>query len=333
MPPDERIGKRKNLLSIAGLDPSGGAGLTQDLATFGALGFHGVSVPTVLVIQGPRGVEKVVPTREADFSLMLALMKEQVEISGVKLGVLATEGHVPLTARFLAALGAQPVVLDPVLCAKNETVLTTKAALRRLREEILPLASIVTPNLPEAEALTGREVHDLADMKESARALLALGARAAVIKGGHLSGQPTDVLFDGESFTKYPKAREPRELHGTGCLFSSLLLCYLARGYALPEAFLATKEHMKELFRASYQLGKEGYYYASLGLLNAARAERLQVLAALREAAEELVRACARGARSRRPDEPGLRPPGRHNGGGGGGFSRTDRHLCRQASP
>ncbi|NLV72552.1 MAG: hypothetical protein GXY46_08125 [Actinobacteria bacterium] len=278
----------RSLLSIAGLDPSSGAGLTKDLEVFAGLGFHGLHACTALVIQGPQGVQRVVPCGVEEFTLTLTLLEEQSEIAGIKLGVLPGEGQVEQVARFLTDVRGVPVVLDPVIRAKNGTTLTSSAALSRLVSEILPLGPVITPNLSEAGVLSGRSVRDLPAMRESARALHARGARSVVVTGGHLAGDPVDLLFDGRTFTEYRRERLPTEVHGTGCVFSALLLGYLVWGYPVAEAFWAAETRMTELLIASYQLGKGGYHYTSMGVLSANRAERSQVLEALRDAAREL---------------------------------------------
>lgn len=289
----------KSLLTIAGLDPSGGAGLAQDLGVFSSQGFHGLCVPTALVPQGPRGVHAVIPVGTRELASMLDVLEQEVEnLAGVKIGVLSTGEQAERVVAFLLARAGtradtraeMPVVIDPVLSAKNGVQLTSREALQALLENLRPLCPVVTPNLSEAEILTGLQIRDLASMKEGARALCTTGAGAVVVKGGHLpqTEEPTDLFCDGREVVVHKKKRVPAEIHGTGCLFSALLLTFLARGYVPVEAFLATEAAMEEALEMPYLLGQGGYHYSSLSITRAQEAERFRVLRALREAAQLL---------------------------------------------
>lgn len=281
----------KCLLTAAGLDPSGGAGLGQDLGVFAAQGFHGLCVPTALVPQGPRGVRALTPVDKEEFVLMLRALAEEVDtLAGVKIGVLVSKKQAEELAEFLRTRPEIPVVIDPVLEAKNGTLLGSAEAVRALVDELRPLPPFLTPNLRETEALTGGKVRDLASMKEGARALYSLGAKAVVVTGGHLpeTDELADVFYDGREFLVQVKSRIVAEIHGTGCLFSAFLLTFLARGYPPAEAFLATEAAVEETLSAPYPVSDEGYLYVSPPLIRAQEAERCRVLRALQEAAESL---------------------------------------------
>ena len=281
----------KCLLTVAGLDPSGGAGLGQDLGVFAAQGFHGLCVPTALVPQGPRGVRALTPVNDGEFALMLQVLTEEVDtLAGVKIGVLVTQPQAEKLAEFLRTRPEIPLVIDPVLRAKNGTPLSSKEAVRALLKKLPPLRPFLTPNLSETEVLTGGKVHDLPSMKEGARALYSLGAKAVVVTGGHLpeTDELADVFYDGQEFLVQVKSRIAAEVHGTGCLFSALLLTFLARGYPPAEAFFATEAAVEQTLSAPYPVGDQGYLYVSPPLIQAQEAERFRVLRALQEAAESL---------------------------------------------
>ena len=320
----------KCLLTVAGLDPSAGAGLSMDLAVFGSQGFHGLCVPTALVVQGPWGVEAMYPAPEGEFQHALAVLAHQVEnIAGVKVGVLASPAQVKALADFLRERPDLPLVVDPIMEAKNGFRLTPPETVNALLEEIFPLGPVVTPNLPEAAALTGRAVATLKDMEEAAKILLSMGARAVVITGGHLNpgetkqnprlhntpivdhlSTTTDLFFAGGEACFYTKPRVSGEIHGTGCLFSALVLTKLAHGFDPEEAFLAAEEEIGEVMPSAYPLGlrgaaagldaaqahaqargsthSHGYLYTNPALVAGQQWQRARVLAALWEAARDL---------------------------------------------
>ena len=277
----------KHILTIAGYDPSSGAGVTKDLDVFFSLGLHGLSVPAATVAQGPSGVEAVYSTPVEQFSFMLGMTGRGTRIDGIKIGVVWDEAHLREIASFIEGQGGIPVVIDPVLSAKNETPLITPEGLRYLIENVFPLAAAVTPNIPEASLITGNRINSVEDMKEAAQAVHRMGPRSVIVKGGHLEGEPVDVLFDGKDFSLFRKPRRNRQVHGTGCTFSSALAAFLVRGYPVKEAFLACQEHMARMLNESYRIDEEGYFYSSAGLANRREAERYAVVGAVRRAGEQ----------------------------------------------
>ena len=228
----------KTVITIGGHDLSNGAGITKDLEVFAVHGCHGISVPTSLVIQGPGGASSVAPVPERLFAEMLQRAKEDFVLSGIKIGALADAGHVERVAEFLAAEKGVPVVLDPVAAAKNGVKLVTDDGLKAAVERLFPLTACVTPNTDEAGLLLGTQIDDAGAMERAARRLIDMGPRSVVLKGGHLPGEPVDLLFDGTDALMYGKRRIERTVHGTGCVFSSTLLAFLALGYPMKEAFL-----------------------------------------------------------------------------------------------
>jgi hydroxymethylpyrimidine/phosphomethylpyrimidine kinase len=300
----------KNLLTIAGFDPSSGAGITKDLDVFFSLGMHGISVPTCIVNQGPRGVTDVYPTPPDQFSQMLATATEGVRIDGVKIGAMCDEPHVEILSEFISSIRVAagvprqtaglgqgfnlrddeiPVVLDPVISAKNNTRLLTDRGLKKLVDSILPLTTVITPNIDEACIITGKMIVDLDDMKSSAQKIMTMKPRAVIIKGGHLAGEPLDLLYDGRDFSQWQKRRIDREVHGTGCTFSAALLIFLVQNYSLKEAFIASEEFMLDSLKDSYRIDEGGYFYMSSALMNSRKADQWNILSMMKETQQRLL--------------------------------------------
>ncbi len=276
------------VLTIAGYDPSHGAGITKDLEIFSALGLFGLSIPTSFVVQGPSGVSHVRPVGIAMFSEMLDRAQNDFAIDGVKIGVLAGADYVKKTAAFLGGRLAGPVVLDPVISAKNGTRLITDDGLNALVSRVLPLVTCITPNIDEAQTLAGEEIRTVDDMQKAARVIIAKGARHVIIKGGHLAGEPVDLLDDGRTVTTYAKKRIDRTVHGTGCMFSSTLVSFLALGYPIREAFVETEQMMATIIGLSIPTRDDGYFYAYPAAAMSRDAEKLRVLDAMRDTARRL---------------------------------------------
>jgi hydroxymethylpyrimidine kinase / phosphomethylpyrimidine kinase / thiamine-phosphate diphosphorylase len=280
----------KKILTIAGYDSSSGAGITKDLDVFSSLGMHGISVPTCLVLQGPQGVQDVYPIPYVQFIEMIDLVKKGLSIDGIKIGALWNEAYVERIALFLEGLDNIPLVVDPVIESKNKTGLLTDKGLAKLIEMIFPLTDVVTPNLHEASLIVGKEVKTLEDMEGCAKDIFDMGPGAVIVKGGHLVGEPVDLFFDGEEFAFWKKHRINREVHGTGCTFSSLMTAFLVCGYDKKEAFLASEKAMEEILGDSYRIDVDGFFYASSGIINSKFSDRWRVLQAMKEAGEMLCR-------------------------------------------
>jgi len=249
--------KIPRLLIIAGSDSSGGAGIQADLKTASALGVFGMTAITALTAQNTTGVFGVV---EVDPQFVVAQMEACVGDIGcdaVKTGMLASTPLIEAVATALVEKKLQPVVVDPVMIAKSGAPLLKPEAIASLKTRLLPLATVATPNLYEARALTGREIHTLAHMKEAARAVHDLGPQNVVIKGGHLAGVAADVLFDGQEFTEFRHERiDTTNTHGTGCIFASAIAANLAKGKTAPESVASAKEFIVAAIRASLAIGK-----------------------------------------------------------------------------
>jgi len=244
------------VLSIAGSDPSGGAGIQADLKTFATLGVFGAAVVTALTAQntsGVRGIESVAP---AFVVQQLDAVLEDLDVRAIKTGMLGTVAVVEAVAHRLAAGLGVPVVVDPVLVATAGQPLTASEAVATIRRHLLPLAALVTPNLPEAAALTGRQVTTTVEMRDAARALTDLGARAALVKGGHLAEAAVDVLWDGAAFHELAAPRVPGVFHGTGCTLSAAIVVHLARGTTLRDAVSQAKRYVTDAIAASPARGQ-----------------------------------------------------------------------------
>lgn len=278
----------KNILTIAGYDPTSGAGITRDTDTFFSFGCHGISVPACTVVQGPKGVTDVFPTPQDQFSRMLGMINDELRVDGVKVGVVYDQWYIDEISRFLGEKRGIPIVVDPVFASKNKRELITEAGIRRLVGSVFPVVSIITPNIEEASILIGEKICSVQDMKAAAKVLVDSGINAVIIKGGHLKGEPADIFYDGKEFVEWKKKRMDRVIHGTGCSFSSSVLSYLVAGYPMKESFLAAQGHMDRLLREGYRIDADGYYYVSSGIMNSKAAQRLEALNDLQVAAKRL---------------------------------------------
>lgn len=246
-----------NVLSIAGVDPSGGAGLLADLKAFSALGAYGTGVVAALTAQNTRGVTGVHPVPVTFIAQQIDTLFADVRIDAVKLGMLGTAEVASTVADALRRHGARRVVVDPVMVSKSGHHLLSPDAVATLIREILPLAEIITPNLPEAEVLLDNTpIRTLADMRSAARALRALGPRIVVLKGGHLDGaESIDVIDDGSTQVELPAARiETKNTHGTGCTLSAAIAALLPRHADPLDAIRAAKTYLTAAIAASGEL-------------------------------------------------------------------------------
>jgi len=244
-------------LSIAGSDPSGGAGIQADLKTFAKLNVYGMSVVTALTAQNTQGVHDVFAVPGEFVGSQLDAVFTDIPPEAVKTGMLGTAVVVDVVAQRIRKYGADKLVVDPVLVSSSGTHLLEHAGEDLLKRVLLPLAFLLTPNLAEASVLTGVEVKDLDTMQEAARRLHRMGARNVLVKGGHLGGDASDVFYDGAEMERLFSKRIPTaDLHGTGCVLSSAITANLARGLSLREAVVQGKEFVTTAIRNSLRLGK-----------------------------------------------------------------------------
>jgi hydroxymethylpyrimidine/phosphomethylpyrimidine kinase len=244
-------------LTIAGSDSGGGAGIQADLKTFQAFGVFGTSVLTAVTAQNTRGVRAVHLVPQEIVRLQIDAVAEDLPPEAVKSGMLASAAQVAAAADGIRAHGLEPYVLDPVMVASSGDRLLDRDAESELVTQLLPLATLVTPNLDEAAALLGRSVSSVAEMQTAARALVEMGAKAALVKGGHLQGdQITDVLWDGEREHIWRRPRlHTRSTHGTGCTLSAAVTAALARGLPLFDAVDAAVEYLARAIATAPDLG------------------------------------------------------------------------------
>jgi hydroxymethylpyrimidine/phosphomethylpyrimidine kinase len=244
------------VLTIAGSDSGGGAGIQADLKTFAAHGVHGTSAITAITAQNSL---QVVEAKALDPRLVVAQIEAvaaDMRIAAAKTGMLATRGIVEAVAEAVARLRIPHLVVDPVMVAKGGDSLIDAVAVRAYVDALFPVAEVVTPNLPEASALLGRPVRSLEDMRAAARELKALGPGAVLVKGGHLEGDAVDVFFDGHALEELSVPRIPTaNTHGTGCTLSAAIAARLARGESVGDAVRGAKAFVTEAIRGSYQVG------------------------------------------------------------------------------
>jgi hydroxymethylpyrimidine/phosphomethylpyrimidine kinase len=226
----------KNLVSIAGYDPSGGAGVLLDLGVFEDLGHRGFGVLTAVTAQNPDRVERVFPLPARVVTAQFGRLSEAVDIGGIKVGMVATARILGGVAGILGRRPGLPRVVDPVFRSSSGALLVEKAAWPRFLVALREKADLITPNLDEAEILTGLRVRAMAEMRDAAARISGLGGMPCLLKGGHLEGPPVDILYDGKAFTAFGHPRQTRSVHGTGCYLSSAILVSMAEGRPLAEA-------------------------------------------------------------------------------------------------
>ncbi len=243
-------------LTIAGSDSGGGAGIQADLKTFAAFGVYGTSALTAVTAQNTRGVFAVAEVPEEVIAMQIDVVLEDIGADAVKTGMLSSASIVETVADRLEAWGVEHLVVDPVMVAKGGHPLLQQHAVAALKERLLPLASIVTPNIPEAEILSGVAIDSDEAAREAARAIAALGPRYVIVKGGHRSGDATDLVFDGSGFMELRAERiDTTNTHGTGCSYSAAIAALLARDLPPLEAIGMAKDWLTEAIRTSYAIG------------------------------------------------------------------------------
>ncbi|HEX4480114.1 MAG TPA: bifunctional hydroxymethylpyrimidine kinase/phosphomethylpyrimidine kinase [Rudaea sp.] len=247
-------------LSIAGSDPTGAAGLQADLRTFAALKVQGLGAVAAVTAQNSRRVIATQPVAANMLRDQLNALAEDFPIAAIKIGLLASASNIAVVAAFLGAGGLHNIVLDPVLVSSSGTVLLPAKAQRALID-LLPQMDIVTPNRPEAAALLGRPL----PAKRAARALLDLGARAVLLKGGHARGTTVvDYFADGNGVRDIRHPRLPFDARGTGCVLSSAIAAYLARGYAMGAAVDSAEQFLQRALRRSRRAGHSAKHFLLL---------------------------------------------------------------------
>jgi hydroxymethylpyrimidine kinase/phosphomethylpyrimidine kinase len=244
------------LLSIAGSDPSGGAGVQVDLKTFQALGVFGMAVPAALTVQNSRGVAGVEKISSAAVARQVRALFSDIKPKAVKTGMLPTKGVVEVVAAAIRKYRIRNVVVDPVFRSGSGSRLTTDEAVRVLKRRLLPLTLIVTPNIPEAEILSGVAIETERDMDFAAGRIMDLGPKYVLVKGGHRRGPAIDTLYGGRTVLGFSTPRRKGEFHGTGCVLSSAIAVFIARGLPVEKAVEKAKQFVDTMLKKALPAGK-----------------------------------------------------------------------------
>jgi hydroxymethylpyrimidine/phosphomethylpyrimidine kinase len=243
-------------LTIAGSDSGAGAGIQADLKTFAALGVYGTSVITAITAQNTVKVSRVFALSAGMVSAQIDAVMEDIGADALKTGMLANSKIIEAVAKKIRQHQMNNFVVDPVMVAKSGDLLLRKNAIDALRICLIPLATVVTPNVPEAEELTGMRITTAADFHEAAKQILAMGAKSVVLKGGHRRGPAVDIFYDGKKFRSLsaPRIRTPHT-HGTGCTFSAAIAAYLAKGESIGNAIALAKKYITGAIRRGFAVG------------------------------------------------------------------------------
>ncbi len=247
----------KHCLTIAGSDSCGGAGIQADLKTFSANGTYGMSVITAITAQNTQGVFDVQDVAPSVITHQIEAIFDDIRVDAVKIGMVSRPETICAIVSALKRYALPPLVVDPVMISKSGYDLLQPEAKKALIEQLLPLATLITPNLPEAEVIVGYHIDSLEKMRQAARDLHALGCVNVLVKGGHLQADAIDVLYDGEHFFELHSPRlNTRNTHGTGCTLSSAIAAYLAQDYSLKEAVEEAKAYITEAIEHGFALGQ-----------------------------------------------------------------------------
>lgn len=279
------------ILTVAGSDSGGGAGIQADLKTITALGGFGMSAITALTAQNTTGVQGIYEVSPEFVALQIDSVLTDIGADAVKTGMLANAAVIEVVAEKVKAYGIERLVVDPVMIAKGGASLLRAEAQETLVTRLLPMAYILTPNIPEAEVLSGRKISSTEDMREAARAIYQLGPKHVLLKGGHLASageEMVDILYDGRAFNEYTGPRfETKDTHGTGCTYAAAIATKIAQGKQVPEAVDEARAYLTAAIRSAYRLGAGCGPTNHLALLTE-ELERYRRLEALRSAYRRL---------------------------------------------
>ena len=247
----------KRILTIAGSDSGGGAGIQADLKTISLLGGYGMSVVTAVTAQNTLGVQGIHEIPASFVEKQIDSVLSDIGADAIKTGMLVNQEIIDVVSKKIKQYKMKKVVVDPVMVSKDGTLLLRKDAQDALIQKLIPLAWVITPNLMEASTLTGLKVNSLEGMKGAARLIHKLGAKNVVVKGGHLKGIPIDLLYDGKKFAEVKGPRiESKNIHGTGCTFASAIATLLAKGERIDEAVRKAKTFITMAIQSGLNLGK-----------------------------------------------------------------------------
>lgn len=247
----------KNILTIAGSDSCGGAGIQADLKTFSAHGLYGMSVITAVTAQNTQGVLAVQDIDKDIIKKQIQAIYDDINVSAVKIGMVSQIDTIKVIAEELIKYKAENIVLDPVMISKSGFDLLRKESKDTLIKDLIPIADIVTPNIHEAQAITGLKIEDTKDMEKAAVEIYKMGPKNVLVKGGHLNEDAIDVLFDGEKILHFKGRRiNTKNTHGTGCTLSSAIASNIALGYGVNEAVRRAKEYINTAIEHSLEIGR-----------------------------------------------------------------------------
>ncbi len=242
-------------LTIAGSDPSGGAGLQADLKVFKMLGVHGLSVAAALTAQNTRTVARIYPVDSRFLERQLETLLSDIMPQALKTGMLFTSENIRTVAKSIQAHSLDNLVVDPVSISSSGMALLEEGGLDLLKDLLFPLASIITPNIYEASVLSGLPVENLEQMEEAAEKLRQMGPKAVIVTGGHLEDEAVDIFHDGKVTIRLEGRKLPGSFHGTGCVFSSALTAYLAKGETLRQAGVEAKRFVEDAIAGAFYPG------------------------------------------------------------------------------
>lgn len=246
----------KIALTIAGSDPTGGAGLQVDLKTFKAMGVYGLSIPSVLTVQNTRGVFDIHELPVDFFTKQIDTLLDDILPNAIKTGMIYSSEIIEAIVDRVKWYSLKNLVVDPVTVSSSGTSLIKDGVLEVMKAQLFPVARVITPNIYEASVLTGIDIRSKADMEESAIRILEYGADSVIITGGHLEDRAIDLLFDGEEFITLEEEILDGKYHGTGCVFSAVITASLCLGYDVKEAFVKAKEFVYNAMRSAIAPGK-----------------------------------------------------------------------------
>jgi hydroxymethylpyrimidine/phosphomethylpyrimidine kinase len=246
----------KSALTIAGSDPTGGAGFQADLKVFRAFGVHGLSIPAALTAQNTSGIGRIFPVERDFFRVQMDELLGDIRPDALKTGMLYSVWAVEVVAEMMREHSLVNLVVDPVTVSSSGTGLVDDGTLDMIRDTLFPLARVITPNIYEASVFTGLNIEDEKEMKEAALRLKEMGPEVVVITGGHLERVTLDLYYDGNVFHDLEASKFPGEYHGTGCAFSAAITACLASGHTPLESARKAKEFVTEAIRKAYHLGR-----------------------------------------------------------------------------
>jgi hydroxymethylpyrimidine/phosphomethylpyrimidine kinase len=257
--------KLKNiLLDVAGYDPSAGAGVALDLMVFRTHGYHGMAIITSLTSQNTKKIKKIHCPPSRFLLEQYRTLREDVEFSGIKIGMIGCKDHISAIGKILDDSAELPIVIDPVFKSSDGTWLLDKKAIPDYIAEISGKVSLLTPNISEAELISGMKVAGVKEMSASAEKIFVQTSIPCLIKGGHLPDKNIDILFDGKDIFRFENEKLELSVHGTGCFLSSSILCYLANGLPLDKAASRGIQETHKAIKGALKLGKGQYLFGDI---------------------------------------------------------------------